>query len=149
MNTKNLFFYSLIGAIAITLLANIPFVNLVNCLLCIGFWGGATLAVWLYKRASGPVTLGQAVAIGSLTGLFAGLIGFTLSFLGVSGAQGMLNTYGRLFAADSNPDLTSALSGNWVILFNLGGAIINVLFGAVGGLVGGLILRQDKAGKPN
>lgn len=149
MNTKNLLIYSLIGAIAITLLANIPFINLVNCLLCIGFWGGATLAVWLYKRASGPVTLGQAVAIGSLTGLFAGLLGFTLSFLGVSGAQGMLNTYGRLFAADSNPDLTSALSGNWVILFNLGGAIINVLFGAVGGLVGGLIIQKEKAGKPN
>lgn len=144
MNTKHLLIDSLIGAVVITLLANIPFVNLVNCLVCVGFWGGATLAVWLYRRASGPVTLGQAIAIGSLTGLFAGLIGFAFSFLGVSGAQGLLNTYGRLFAADANPDLESALTGNWVILFNLGGALINVLFGAVGGLIGGLILRQKK-----
>jgi len=114
MDTKNLLVNSLIGAAAIILLTNIPFVSFVNCLACVGFWGGAVLAVWLYKRAAGSITLGQAVLVGVLAGVFAGIIGFLLSFLGLSGAQGLLNTYGRWFAADENPDLSSALAGSWV-----------------------------------
>ncbi|MCJ7796332.1 MAG: hypothetical protein MUQ56_06140, partial [Thermoleophilia bacterium] len=64
MNTKNLLIASLVGGVAITLLANVPILNFINCLLCAGFWAGAILAVWLYKRQTGTVTLGQAVAVG-------------------------------------------------------------------------------------
>ena len=43
---------------------------------CGGFWGSAIFAVWLYRRLTGAVTIRQAVNIGLLTGLLAGLLGF-------------------------------------------------------------------------
>ena len=41
MNIVSLLIASLIGAVATTALSNVPYLNLVNCLLCAGFWVGA------------------------------------------------------------------------------------------------------------
>ncbi len=53
MNTKNILITGLIGAVITLVLTNIPFINLVNCLICAGFWVGPLFATWLYKRMSG------------------------------------------------------------------------------------------------
>jgi hypothetical protein len=145
MHAKNLLISAVIGAMVITAMANVPILNLVNCLLCVGFWAGAILAVWLYRRFEGSVSLGQGVAIGALTGLFAGLLGFALSFVGGAGAGAMLNSVARLLPPETTAEMgdfsRELVAGPIAILVNLTGVIVNILFGTLGGLIGGAVFR--------
>ena len=53
MKNKNLWIASLAGAGVSLLASNLPFINLINCLLCAGFWGSAVffgLDVPAFKR---------------------------------------------------------------------------------------------------
>ena len=85
MNIKNLIISSLIGGIVIAAIANIPVLQLINCLLCIGYWAGAILAVWLYRRFEGTLTLGQGVAVGALAGVWSGIINFIVGLITAAG----------------------------------------------------------------
>jgi hypothetical protein len=137
MNAKNLVVASLVGAVASLLAVNVPFVNLVNCLLCIGFWGSAVLAVWIYMRMTGPITLKDAVIVGLATGLATGILGFALSFIGLAGGTAIANSI-RAVAPDASVDIPDG-SG---VVFNLCGALVDILFGAIGGLIGGALFRK-------
>ena len=134
MNSKNLWIACLSGAVLITLVSNLPFVDMINILCFAGFWASAIFAVWLYRRLSGTVTIRQAVTIGLLTGLFSGILGFALSFLGVSGMQGLLNELSQ--EAESIP-LWGAM------IFNFLGVIFNIFFGTIGGWIGGSIFKTS------
>ncbi len=140
MNTKNLLIASLIGAVVTTALANIPFVNLLNCLLCLPFWGGPLLAAWYYNRQTGAMTMNHAISVGALTGLFAGIFGFLLSFVGLAGASGLANQLGQYLPADSVPP--DILSGPMSFLFTCAGVLTNIVFGVIGGLIAGAIFKQ-------
>ena len=105
-------------------------------------WGGAIFAVWLYRRVSGELTTRQGVRIGLLTGLFAGLLGFVLSFLGVAGLQGLMNEVGAI--APSEGEIVPLWGA---ILFNFLGVVFNIFFGAIGGWIGGAIFRTDRISK--
>jgi hypothetical protein len=146
MNTKNLLIASLVGGLVSTVLSNVPILNLVNCLLCAGFWGGAILAVWLYKRLAGSVTLGQGTAVGTLAGVWAGAIGFALSLVGLAGAEALMNSYAQFLPAEAG--MEPALAGPMSVLFNLMGVLTNIAFGAIGGLIGGAIFKTRTAAPP-
>jgi hypothetical protein len=118
MNNRNLWIACLSGAVLTTVVSNLPIIGLVNCLLCAGFWGSAIFAVWLYRRLSGTPTTRQAVGIGALTGLIAGVLGFLLSFAGLAGAQGFLTSYGKLMSPDAMKGM-AAVPAWGGILFNL------------------------------
>jgi hypothetical protein len=152
MHAKNLLISAAIGAMVITAMANVPILNLVNCLLCVGFWAGAILAVWLYRRFEGSVSLGQGVAIGALTGLFAGLLGFALSFVGMAGAGAMLNSVRSILPPEATTDMgdfgRQIAAGPTAILFNLIGVVVNILFGTLGGLIGGAFFRPRPPATP-
>jgi hypothetical protein len=75
MNTKHLLTASLAGGLIGLALANAPFVNLINLLLCAGFWIGPIVAVWLYRRLNGTLTLREAIITGILAGAWHGLFG--------------------------------------------------------------------------
>ena len=137
MNAKNLLIASLVGAVASLLAVNVPFLNLINCLLCVGFWGSAILAVWLYARMTGAVTLKDAVIIGLATGLATGILGLALSFIGLAGGAALANSI-QAVAPDAQIDLPEG-SG---LIFNLAGVLVDIVFGAVGGLIGGLLFRK-------
>ena len=139
MNTKNMWIAVLSGAVLTTLVSNVPFVDMVNILCFAGFWGGAIFAVWLYRRLSGDLTTRQSTRIGLLTGLFAGILGFALSFLGVAGLQGLMNELGEIAPSEGE---SIPLWG--AIIFNLFGVIFNIVFGMVGGWIGGTIFRTDR-----
>jgi hypothetical protein len=147
LNNKNLWIASLSGAALTTLVSNLPFVGFVNCLLCGGFWGSAIFAVWLYRRLSGTVTIRQGVNIGLLTGLLAGLLGLILSFAGLTGAQGFLNSAQKFLPADATQGM-NAIPAWGALVFNFLGVVLNIGFGALGGWIGGIIFNPDrKAGK--
>ena len=137
MNVKNLLIASLVGAVASLLAVNVPFLNLINCLLCVGFWGSAILAVWLYARMTGAVTLKDAVIIGLATGLATGILGFALSFVGLAGGMAIANSI-RAVAPDASIDIPDG-SG---VIFNLCGVLVDIVFGGIGGLIGGLLFRK-------
>ncbi len=139
MNTKYLFVASLAGGLISLVLVNTPFVNLINLLVCVGFWIGPIVAVWLYRRLGGTLTLGQAVVTGILAGVWHGLFGLVLSPLGLAGAGSLLNEVRPFVSAQDVPALETALIGLGGLLFNLVGVAIDVAFGFIGGLVGGAI----------
>jgi len=144
MNTKNLFLASLAGGLISILLVNTPFVNLINLLICAGFWIGPIAAVWLYRRLGDPMTLGQAIVIGMLAGVWHGLFGVLLSLFGLAGAGGLLNEVRPFVSTQDLPNLESSLTGLGGLLFNLAGVAMDVLFGFIGGLIGGALFRTDR-----
>ena len=141
MNIVSLLIASLIGAVATTALSNVPYLNLINCLLCAGFWVGAILATWVYKRMTGSLTLRQGIAIGALTGLIAWAFGLLLSFFDLAGLVGLVKSYGLAFG-DANPDMSSGFEAWKVTLVNTLGVFLNIFFGAIGGFVGGAIFQS-------
>ncbi len=140
MNARNLLIASLVGGLASTILSNVPVLNLVNCLVCIGFWGGPLLAVWLYKRQEGTLTLGQGVAAGVVAGFWAGVFGFILSLVGLAGAAALMKSYAPYLPPGSG--IESLQRGPASLLFDLVGVGFNILFGAIGGLIGGAIFKS-------
>jgi hypothetical protein len=141
MNTKNLLIASLIGAVVTTFFANVPVLNMVNCLVCLPFWGGPLLATWFYKRQTGTMSLNQAIGVGVLAGVFAGVLGFMLSLIGMAGASGLVNQL-QQFMPDQ--DIPPMLIGGAALGFTLMGVITNIVFGLIGGLIGGAFFK-DKA----
>ena len=139
MNTKNMWIAVLSGAVLTTLVSNVPYVEMVNILCFAGFWGGAIFAVWLYRRLSGELTARQGVRVGLLTGLFAGVLGFALSFFGLAGLQGLMN---ELEAVAPTEGESIPLWG--AIIFNFLGIVFNIFFGTIGGWLGGAIFRTDR-----
>jgi len=145
MNTKHLLIASLTGGLISTVLVNTPIVNWLNLLICAGFWIGPIMAVWLYRRQDGTVTLSQAMLIGMLAGVWHGIFGVLLSPLGLAGAGGVLNGLRQVVPAQDLPDLLAALTGIGGLLFNLVGILIDVAFGFIGGLIGGAIFGLRRA----
>ncbi len=62
MNTKNLLIAALVGGLVTEFLTNVPILNLLGCVLCVSFWIGPLLAVWLYRRLQGEVTWVKGLA---------------------------------------------------------------------------------------
>jgi len=137
MNTKHLLTASLAGGLISIVLVNTPFVNLINLLICAGFWIGPIVAVWLYRRLDGTLTFRQAMIIGLLAGAWHGLFGLLLSPLGLAGAGSLLNELRPFMSAQDLPDLETALAGVGGMLFNLIGVAVDIAFGFLGGLIGG------------
>jgi hypothetical protein len=145
MNTKNLLAASLAGGLISLVLVNTRFVNLINLLLCAGYWMGPIAAVWLYRRLEGTLTLKQAMLVGMLAGAWHALMGVALSPLGLAGAGGVLNALRPLVSAQDLPDLEAALTGAGGMLFNLIGMAFDFAFGLLGGLIGGAIVGARRA----
>jgi hypothetical protein len=144
MNTKYLFTASLAGGLISIVLVNTPYINLINLLVCAGFWIGPIVAVWLYQRLVGTLTLGQAMIIGMLAGAWHGLLGLLLSPLGLAGAGGLLNDVRPFMSAPDFSNLETSLTGVGGVLFSLVGVAVDVTFGFIGGLIGGAIFRTDR-----
>ena len=144
MNTKPLLTASLVGGLISLLLVNAPFVSLINLLLCAGFWIGPIVAVWLYRRLDGTLTIREALFTGILAGAWHGLFGLLLSPLGLAGAGGLLSALRPFMSAQDLPDLENALTGMGGMMFNLVGVGIDIVFGFIGGLIGGAIFSPRR-----
>jgi len=145
MNAKYVLATSLVGGLISTILVKTPYVSLINLLVCAGFWIGPIVAVWLYRRLGAAPTLGQALVVGMLAGAWHGLFGLVLSTVGLAGAGSLLNEVRPLVPAQDWPDLESALTGAGGLLFNLAGVAIDIVFGFIGGLIGGVLFGARRA----
>ena len=139
MNTKHLLTASLAGGLISIVLANAPYLNLINVLLCAGFWIGPIAAVWLYRRLDGSLTLRQALLTGILAGVWHGLFGLLLSPLGLAGAGGLLKEVQPFVSAQDWSEVETNLTGVGGLLFNLFGVSVDIVFGFLGGLIGNVI----------
>ena len=139
MNTKHLLTASIVGGLTSLVLANAPYISLINLLLCAGFWIGPLVAAWLYRRLEGTLTLNQALVAGLLAGIWHGLFGLLLSPLGLAGAGSLLRELQPFMSAQDLPDLETAVTGTSGLLFNLVGVAVDIVFGLIGGLIGGVI----------
>ncbi len=142
MNTKNILIAGLVGAVITLALTNIPFVSLVNCLICAGFWVGPLFGTWLYKRLSGTLSTREGLWVGVVAGAIAGVIGLALSFIGAAGASGMINQINSVLPAQDQISLggVEGVVGNIVI--TLIGVVFDIIVGAIGGLVGAAIFKS-------
>jgi hypothetical protein len=142
MNKKHLLVSALIGGMISIVLSNVPLLNLVNCLLCAGFWVGPIFAVWFYKKQNGSLMLKHAVAIGALAGVFSGIIGLILSIFGLAGFGGLISSYSRFLPQEELQDLEPLMTGGAGWLFNIAGVFVDIFFGIIGGLVGGALFKD-------
>ncbi len=141
MNTKNLLIASAIGAVVTTALANIPIISLLNCLICLPFWGGPLLATWIYKRQNGTMTMNHAIGVGTVSGVFAGVLGFILNLaIGPAASAAFTEALQRFTPSANVPVATST-----PVLFLLVGVVVTIIFGVIGGLIGGAIFKDKPA----
>ena len=145
MNTKNILITGLVGAVITLALTNIPFVNLINCVICAGFWLGPLFAVWMYKRMTGTLSTKEAVWVGVTSGLIAGIIGFLLSFAGLAGAAAMINQVNAISSSAEQIDLSGIEGAIGNVVLTLIGVIFDIIVGAIGGLIGGAIFKDKPA----
>ena len=147
MNTKNFWIAAAAGGVVSLLTANLPYIGFINCLLCAGFWGSAIFSVWVYRRLNGTVSLREAIKVGAMSGLIAGLVGLLLSFFGLAGVQGLMNGLDNLLPGEEMQGMEDLPAwAGWII--NILGVIFEIGCGALGGWIGGALFRSDRqAGK--
>jgi hypothetical protein len=142
LNTKNILITGLVGAVITLLLTNIPFVNLVNCVICAGFWVGPLFATWLYKRMTGTLSTKEGIWVGVTAGAIAGVIGLLLSFVGAAGAAGMINQLNTVMSPEDQIDMSGLEGGFLNIVLTFFGIIFDIIVGAIGGFIGSAIFKD-------
>ena len=142
MNTKNIVITGLVGAVITLLLTNIPFVSLVNCLICAGFWVGPLFATWLYKRMTGRLSTKEGIWVGVTAGAIAGVIGLLLSFVGAAGAAGIINQLNTVMPPEDQIDMSGLEGGILNIMMTSFGIIFDIIVGAIGGFIGSAIFKD-------
>jgi hypothetical protein len=142
MNTKNILITGLVGAVITLILTNVPFISLVNCLVCAGWWVGPLFATWLYKRMSGTLSTKEGIWVGVAAGAIAGVIGFFLSFANLAGISGMLNQLNSILPAESQIQLGGVEAGIFNLIGTSIGIIIDIVFALIAGYIGALIFKD-------
>jgi hypothetical protein len=141
MNFKNLAIAGLVGAGVSVFFSSVPILNFTNCLFCAPYWAGAILAVWIYRRLTGWLTLGQGVVIGLAAGMLATLISLALSLFGLINSADLMNKVQSVVSSNPNIPVQTGINFNC-------GIGIEFIFGLIGGLIGGALFRTDKAAPP-
>jgi Protein of unknown function (DUF4199) len=154
----------LIGGAVMALVSYFPVLNLINCLCGAGIMGSAVLAVWFYKKSYpddeyfGP---GDGAKIGLLSGIVGAFI-YSLLFITMFGtmspdfryefeealeeSMSMMEAQGQdPVAVEQASQLVMNVFNNPFMLFSsilLVSLLLFAGFGALGGAIGGKILKS-------
>jgi hypothetical protein len=149
MNTRAFFLSALIAGAVAGLLANLPLLNLVNCILCVWLWTGGIFAVWLYRRyqPSQVLTAGQGAGLGAVTGLIGVFVGTVVLALTSAITMPMLNSLAQMLDVQDvqaiSPEGLPSMLASIGIFFCLN-LVLYPIFGAIGGLIGASIWKTPK-----
>jgi hypothetical protein len=142
MNQKNFWIAATAGGVLSLLVANLPYIGFLNCLLCVGFWGSAVFSVWMYRRLNGTINLREAIKVGAASGLIAGVVGLLLSFFGLAGVQGMMNGLEGIVPAEDLQGMEDIPAwAGWLV--NVIGVVFEIGCGALGGWIGGTVFNRN------
>jgi hypothetical protein len=144
-----------IAGLAIGLLSGLPLISALNCLLCAPIWGGGMLAVWLYKRNSGALSVdnSKGTVLGLIAGLIGGLIAGVLGLLTSGGTAAVIS--GMQSQIESMPAEQQEMMRQIITMISdpstqIIGLVCNlVLFailGAIGGVIGAAVFGKPKSG---
>ena len=130
-------------AIVVSLVGSIiPFVG---CCVCLASTAGAILAInLLQKKVGAPIEMKEAAVVGAIIGgllflVFTGLSTILVLVVGASAIPGMSEMPG---------DAAAGLGGSLAVVFGVvcGVNLFHVLFGALGGLAGSAIFKNNAPG---
>jgi len=141
LNTTDALLSALIGGTIMAVLLNVPILNYINCLCCLGVLAGGFLGVLFYKTRN-PVD----TKTGAMVGLFSGVVGGILSTI-IS-----ILLYVIFNQAKTYQDIATQAKLTWgpVAVLAIGVIMIFVLcliFGTLGGLIAGKIFGKGGTGK--
>jgi hypothetical protein len=146
---------ALYGGVIMGVISGIPFLNFVNCLCCAGVMLGGFMAVFFYTKDLGPadppLTNGDAVQLGALSGVFGALVGVVLTVVlhftlgGVENqamSQMILGLYEKMGILDKMPPEAIEKMKDQITdtafsaLSVIPPFIIDPIFGLIGGVIG-------------
>ena len=143
---------ALYGGIIIGILSGVPGLNLINCCCCAGILFGGFLSVLFYTREldAPPITSGDALLLGTLSGVFGAFIATAISVV-------VLATFGPVVVeflremldrvaenippdvyeeADASLNESLLLGPRSILITFVKSIILCPLFGLLGGLIG-------------
>ena len=143
MNARYMLLSAGIAGAFAALASNVPVLEMVNCLLCGWLWLGGILAVWIYHwNVEEPVTRGNAMILGVVTGLVATAVDTLLTALmGMNAAPVPPETMAQLREAfGPQADLLFSQGASLLVTF-IFSLIFYTLFAMLGGLLGAMIFK--------
>jgi hypothetical protein len=151
---------ALLGGVFIGVLSALPLINIGNCLCCMWVVAGGALAAYLMQQ-NYPYAI--TAADGALVGLLAGLIGGVVGVLLAIPIELMMGPVQQRMLERfvlSNPDVppetktlienmaTRGVVGVFIVIRMIFSAVIGMIFGMAGGLLGVALFRKKDAPPP-
>ena len=150
---------ALIGGAVIGVLSSVPLISMGNCLCCMWVLLGGGVAAYLYRKDFPPdraFTLGDGALVGLIAGLFGALFTTLLTYLfellGLDPGQEFLRSFMESredFPSEFQDLIDSFQDGGgmeplFVFIGLFFSAIIDSIFGTLGGLLGAAIFGKRK-----
>jgi hypothetical protein len=149
MNSRSFVLSMLIAGIVMGVLANLPLLNFLNCILCLWIWVGGILGVFLYRhfQHGGPVlTPGQGAGLGALAGLIGVFVGLVVYAATSFISMPMMVALARYFQVQGNMPWNQVGPRAMIasaIFFTVVNMFAYPAFGALSGFVGASLIRGE------
>ncbi len=147
MNTRYLLISAAITGALSALLSLVPYVSLVNCLVCGWLWLGGIAAVWFYRQISGEaVTSRNGLILGLVSGLFGAVVATLMSVFTRGGSSSLPAAQIAQIEQQFGSQAVTILRAleDPATTFTIG-LVVNLvtypLFGLIGGLIGAAIWK--------
>jgi hypothetical protein len=145
---------SLIGGLFIGVLSALPFVSVLNCC-CLWVITGGYIAAWLQQKNHDlPITVADGAGVGLLAGCFAGIFYYLSALLYVSlgpAVASMPDSFMRS-AQDMPPEVRRMMHElgpqGLLLVGSLFFWCIALVFGTIGGVLGGVMIRKPSPPPP-
>ena len=155
MNRPNILKAAAIGGAASAVAGAIPIVACLNVLCCALVVGGGFLADYInmsdHKKAGLAYGAGDGAKVGALAGVFNGVISGVLSVIVrlACGTPDMSEIFGPMQEQGMEiPPAAMEMAESFAsgcVMAILFGLVIGVIFSAIGGLIGGSVLKVEAA----
>jgi hypothetical protein len=151
MNTRSFWLSALIAGAAIGVVAHLPVLNLINCILCIWVWLGGMLAVLLYRRFQRgqppALTPGQGAGLGAVAGVLGAIFGFFVNLLTNAISFPIFMSIARYFELQrdvpfDDRSIPGLITG--ALFFMCLDILLYPLFGALSGLITASVGRKGQ-----